>query len=74
MAREDLHLSDEEMLLAADGELPPVREAQVRAHFAACWGCRSRMAEIEATIVDFTRDATDISIHNCHPLMVPARF
>jgi hypothetical protein len=52
---EDLHLSDQEMLLAADGELPTHRATQVHAHLAACWDCRARMAEIELTIVDFAR-------------------
>src|SRR5580658_6815321 len=51
----DLHLSDQEMLLAADGELSTHRAAEVRAHLAACWGCRARMAEIEGTIADFAR-------------------
>src|ERR1700678_4287514 len=53
--RSDMHLSDQEMLLAADGELPTRRGAQVHAHLAACWGCRARMAEIEGTIADFAR-------------------
>ena len=51
----DLHLSDQELLLAADGELPSRRAAQVHAHLTACWDCRARMAEIEATIGDFAR-------------------
>lgn len=55
MLNEDLHLSDQEMLLAADGELPTHRATQVHAHLAACWDCRARMAEIEAAIVDFAR-------------------
>jgi len=55
MLNEDLHLSDQEMLRAADGELPTHRATQVHAHLAACWDCRARMAEIEGTIVDFAR-------------------
>jgi len=51
----DMHLSDQEMLLAADGELSTGRVTEVRAHLAACWGCRARMAEIEGTIADFAR-------------------
>ena len=51
----DKHLSDQELLLAADGELATRRAAQVRAHLAACWDCRARMAEIEGTIADFAR-------------------
>jgi hypothetical protein len=55
MASEDLHLSDEELLLAADGELPTRRTVQVRAHLSACWDCRARMSELEGTIADFAR-------------------
>jgi hypothetical protein len=55
MLNENLHPSDQELLLAADGELPARRAAQVHAHLAACWDCRARMAEIEATITDFAR-------------------
>ena len=51
----DTHLSDQEMLLAADGELATRRAAQVHAHLADCWACRARMAEIEGTIADFAR-------------------
>src|SRR5580698_5589562 len=55
MGNEQFHLSDQEMLLAADGELSTRRAAQVHLHLAECWACRARMAEIEATIVDFAR-------------------
>src|ERR1700683_4748461 len=51
----DTHLSDQEMLQAADGELSTRRAAHVHTHLAACWGCRARMAEIEGTIIDFAR-------------------
>lgn len=53
--RSDMHLSDQEMLLAADGELSTRRAAQVHAHITACWNCRARMAEIEGTIANFAR-------------------
>jgi hypothetical protein len=55
MANEDVHLSDQEFLLAADGELPTRRAVQVRAHLSACWDCRARMPEVEGTIADFAR-------------------
>jgi anti-sigma factor RsiW len=51
----DIHLSDQEMLLAADGELSNRRTAQIHDHLSQCWACRARMAEIEATITDFAR-------------------
>jgi len=53
--RSEMHLSDQELLLAADGELPTRSAARVHAHLAACWSCRARMAEIEGTIADFAR-------------------
>jgi hypothetical protein len=55
MTGENVHLSDEELLLCADGELSRHRGAEVRAHLASCWDCRARMAEIEGTIVAFAR-------------------
>ena len=51
----DMHLSDQDLLLAADGELSTRRAAQAHAHLAACWSCRARMAEIEGSITDFAR-------------------
>jgi hypothetical protein len=55
MLNENLHPSDQELLLSADGELPRRRAAWVRTHLAACWECRARMGEIEGTIADFVR-------------------
>jgi hypothetical protein len=54
------HLSDQELVLAADGELKPRRDAQVRAHLAACWQCRTRLRGLESAISDFiqVRSAT----------------
>jgi hypothetical protein len=55
MLNKTLHPSDQELLLAADGELPRHLAAKIRDHLAACWDCRTRMAEIEGTISDFVR-------------------
>lgn len=55
MRREDLHLSDEELVCAADGELSSKRAAEVQAHLTACWSCRARMGELERTIADFVQ-------------------
>jgi hypothetical protein len=55
MLHKDLHPSDQEMLLTADGELSVGHAAELRAHLAECWTCRARMAEIEETITDFAR-------------------
>jgi hypothetical protein len=55
MQKKDSHPSDQDLLRTADGELPSRRAARVRAHLAACWDCRARMADIETTITDFVR-------------------
>jgi anti-sigma factor RsiW len=55
MLSEDVHPGEQELLMAADGELSSRRATRVRAHLAACWDCRARMAEIEDTIADFAR-------------------
>jgi hypothetical protein len=49
----DGHLSDQDLVLAADGELNPRQDAAVRAHLAACWQCRTRLHGMEGAIADF---------------------
>jgi hypothetical protein len=53
MRSKGVHVSDEDLLLAADGELSESDTRQVSEHLAACWDCRSRRARIEATIAEF---------------------
>lgn len=53
MKNENLHPSDQQLLLFADGELPAYRADWIRAHLLACWDCRTRMSELESTIADF---------------------
>ena len=47
------HPSDQELLLAADGELPARRMEQLRKHLAGCWECRTRAQELERAIGEF---------------------
>lgn len=47
------HLADQDLLLWADGELPPRRAAAIARHLSACWTCRARMTELEHTIARF---------------------
>ena len=49
----DGHLTDEVLLLAADGELSPQEAEEVRAHLHSCWECRTRTAALEASIGEF---------------------
>lgn len=53
MQREDSHISDQDLALAADGVLPSQRAARVQRHLAECWQCRTRMADIHSAIADF---------------------
>jgi len=55
MLPNDPHLTDRDLILAADGELAPRREAAVRAHLETCWPCRVREAELQSTIAEYVR-------------------
>jgi hypothetical protein len=53
MLFEPSHVSDEELLLSADGELPSKRASAVRRHLETCWECRTRFIEMQNAIGDF---------------------
>ena len=55
MQFEDNHLSDQDLLLAADGELSARDSDRVHLHLAACWACRARKQEIEGAVGEFVR-------------------
>jgi hypothetical protein len=55
MIHQEGHLSDQELLLASDGELSARDAERVQAHLAACWSCRARGQEIEGAIGEFVR-------------------
>lgn len=55
MRNEDHHLSDQDLLLAADGELSDRASARIQLHLAACWTCRARKQEIEGAVGEFVR-------------------
>jgi hypothetical protein len=55
MLSEKSHLSDQDLLLAADGELSSREAGRVQSHLAACWACRVRKQEIETAISEFIR-------------------
>ena len=55
MPHEDHHLSDQELLMAADGELNARPAAHAQAHLVSCWKCRARMREMEETIAAFVQ-------------------
>jgi hypothetical protein len=49
------HPEEEELLRLADGELPPRRAAEVRAHLEACWQCRAAMEEMQSLVGECVR-------------------
>lgn len=55
MLKTKFHISDEELVRFADGELSLLRAARVRSHLAACWDCRVRVGDLEGTIAKFVR-------------------
>jgi hypothetical protein len=57
MQPERFHLSDRELVLVIDGELPSRDAARVESHLAACWTCRARKQEFEQAIAGF------VSVH-----------
>jgi hypothetical protein len=49
------HLSDQDLVMASDGELAPRRRAEVRAHLDVCRSCRERMRSLETAAAEFVR-------------------
>jgi hypothetical protein len=50
----DRHISDQELMMAVDGELPARRLAKVHSHLAACEQCRSRSRDIGEAIAEYS--------------------
>jgi len=57
--RQNTHVSDRELVMAADGELSEQRLAHVQSHLAACWSCRSRAKDIDESVAAFVRMQRD---------------
>jgi hypothetical protein len=53
MQGSQMHLSDEELLLFSDQELPPRTASRVREHVAQCETCRGRLKELDAASANF---------------------
>jgi hypothetical protein len=51
--RHDTHIPDQELMMAADGELPERRLGEVRSHLAACSMCASRAKELDDAMAAF---------------------
>lgn len=55
MEFQDGHITDEDLLMAIDGELATQEAAAVAAHLENCWACRARGQEIESAIATFMK-------------------
>src|SRR5215471_14660960 len=64
----DTHPTDQDLIFAADGELPIRRAERLRRHLADCWECRVRAQELERAISEFVH----LHRHNLDPLLPPA--
>jgi hypothetical protein len=49
------HLSDENLLLCADGENAPAQSEKIRLHLAGCAECAGRFKALRGTLADFSR-------------------
>ncbi|MBL8215270.1 MAG: hypothetical protein JNK87_31410 [Bryobacterales bacterium] len=50
MSKLTAHISADDLLRLADGELSPRETEQAKAHLAACWQCRAQLEEMEQAI------------------------
>src|SRR5215470_7271770 len=64
----DTHPSDQDLILAGDGEAPAHRIGRLRKHLAGCWECRVRAQELEGAISEFVH----LHRRNLDPLLPPA--
>src|SRR6516164_1969678 len=64
----DTHPTDQDLVLAADGELSPHRIDRLRKHLASCWECRVRAQELEWAISEFVH----LYRRGLDPLLPPA--
>jgi len=55
MRFKDSHVSDQDLILAADGELSRRQLSAIQTHLEGCWVCRGRMKDLEDTIAEFIR-------------------
>lgn len=56
------HLSDEELILSMDGELPSRRLVRAQRHLTACAACAARLDDLERSLTDATRLARNEAV------------
>src|SRR4051812_42383786 len=55
MLADNTHLSERDLILMANGELPVRHKAVLAVHLESCWSCRERMSSLQGTIWEFVR-------------------
>jgi hypothetical protein len=71
ISQRDGHLSDEELLRAADGELSARQYAKIRTHLSACSTCQARQAELDLAIADLQQAHREIFDAHVPSIAVP---
>ncbi len=59
------HISNTDLVMAIDGELPVSRQREIDEHLHSCWRCRARRAQYERSIEEF------ITWHTALPVPPP---
>src|SRR3954470_17093250 len=59
MQNQNSHVPEQDLVMAANGELVPQRSGEVRQHLDSCWNCRTRMKQLEDAITGFVRAHQD---------------
>jgi hypothetical protein len=67
----DRHLSEEELLRCADGELDGPATERARLHLDACWGCRTHLEDIQALIREVVHVRQDLLLPSIPPPAQP---
>src|SRR4051812_20875564 len=65
------HVSKEDVLRFADGELDARRTADVRGHFETCWECHTHLMDIQNTIANFVHFYEKLSEQAIPPIAGP---
>jgi hypothetical protein len=71
VAYEYSHISDLDLILAADGELPRRRIVKIEAHLQGCWSCRARRKAIDDSVAEFVRTYHDMLDCQMPPPRIP---
>lgn len=64
---DDVHLTDEQLVLHADDELSEREAVVVHEHLGACWSCRARLEDFHSTINTVARLLNEVDLPTVLP-------